>query len=81
MVGYACQRSQLLDAPSQPLFTHKTLVRRRVRISEKTDVVTIRVPGPALPLSWGRTIAPYQPPGTALVGKMEILSCGHVPAF
>lgn len=39
----------------------QALVRRKVRISGQEEITQIRIPGPPLPLAWGRTVKPYVP--------------------
>ncbi len=48
-----------LHVPTAP----QALVRRRVRAGDaRDDIVQLRVPPAPIPVSWGRTAAPYVPP-------------------
>lgn len=40
----------------------QALIRRKVKMVDKDALVHIKVPLP-LPLAWGRSVAPYAPPG------------------
>lgn len=40
----------------------QALIRRKVKAVDKDALAHIKVPLP-LPLAWGRTVAPYTPPG------------------
>ena len=42
----------------------QALIRKKVRIVDKDALVQVKVPYP-LPLSWGRTVRPYEPPAPA----------------
>uniref|UniRef100_A0A1D2A723 Uncharacterized protein n=1 Tax=Auxenochlorella protothecoides TaxID=3075 RepID=A0A1D2A723_AUXPR len=46
----------------------QALVRRKVRVCDKNEVVTMRIPAAPLPLSWGRTVRPYSP-GSSVDGQ------------
>jgi N6-adenosine-specific RNA methylase IME4 len=39
----------------------QALVRKKVKVADPNEIQYIRLPPPPLPLSWGRTIAPYSP--------------------
>ena len=40
----------------------QALVRRRVRAADPDEILQIRIPGPPIPLSWGRPVKPYATP-------------------
>lgn len=42
----------------------QALVRRKVKIADPNEIQYIKIPPAPIPLSWGRTIAPYTPPKT-----------------
>ena len=46
----------------------QALIRRKVRVVDKGEILQIKVPFP-LPLSWGRTVAPFAPHGIRKVPK------------
>ncbi len=46
--------------------THPTphpqaLIRRKVKVVDRDEIVQLRVPNAPIPLSWGRTVQPYVP--------------------
>lgn len=57
-------KSLILLPPPPPLpLSPQALVRRKVRVgaSERDEITHLRVPPPPIPVSWGRTVAPYVP--------------------
>jgi hypothetical protein len=47
--------------------TH-AFIRRRVRVADPDAILQLRLPPPPLPLSWGKAIRPFQPPGQSSSG-------------
>ena len=55
----------------------QALIRRRVRVVEEDALYRIMVPQP-LPLSWGRTVQPYNP-AISLLRRVRALHHPHEP--
>ncbi|KAK9840812.1 hypothetical protein WJX81_006676 [Elliptochloris bilobata] len=65
--------------PRHHIVTHyntvtQALIRRKVKAVDKNALVHIKVPLP-LPLSWGRTVAPYAPPSERVLSA-PAAACG-----
>ncbi|KAL3145500.1 hypothetical protein ABBQ32_003324 [Trebouxia sp. C0010 RCD-2024] len=59
------QRGGSYAKPRQHIVTHynaatQALIRRKVKVIDKDALYHVKVPNP-LPLSWGRTVKPYEP--------------------
>ena len=67
----------------------QALVRRKVKVMDPNEIQYIRIPAAPIPLSWGRTIAPFTPPKTErnrensaeiiCVDKVADISSGMLP--
>lgn len=63
--GQIRQRGGSYAKPRQHIVTHynattQALIRRKVKVIDKDALYHVKVPHP-LPLSWGRTVKPYEP--------------------
>ena len=61
--------------PPSVLAGLQALIRRRVRVVEEDALYRIMVPHP-LPLSWGRTVQPYDP-AISLLRRVRALPHSH----
>jgi len=45
----------------------QSFIRRNIKVEDRNAVELIKVPGAPIPLSWGRSIKPFRPPGAPQV--------------